>query len=95
MRSAAKFGMDQSDADRLAEIASDMGADNYRHDDLFASPEQKKAVSETERITDQIGKQNWLNVHFSAFALSHAAWRNHIAANDAILGATRKGPNYE
>lgn len=78
-----------------AEIASDMVADNDRHDTLFSSPEQKKAVKETEGITDQIGKQNWLNVHFRAFSLSHDAWRNHIAANDAILASTRERPNHD
>jgi len=44
--------------------------------------QQLRAMTEMTGLVDQIKKQHWLNVHFRAFSISHAAWMNHIKAKN-------------
>ena len=39
--------------------------------------QQEDALSQLSGLEDQIKKQHWLNVHFSAFTLANDAWTNH------------------
>lgn len=41
---------------------------------------QAKAFAGLVGLRDQVQKEHWLNVHFRAFELSHAAWQFHILA---------------
>lgn len=48
--------------------------------------EQEKLLAELRGLEDQIRKGHYLNVHFRAFQLAHAAWMEHIRQN-AVSGA--------
>lgn len=51
--------------------------------------EQEKLLAELRGLEDQIRKGHYLNVHFRAFQLAHAAWMEHIRQN--AVAAARGG----
>lgn len=50
--------------------------------------EQNQLLAELHGLEDQIRKGHFLNAHFRAFQLSHAAWMEHIRQN-AVSGSRR------
>lgn len=49
--------------------------------------EARAMMLELVGLRDQIQKQHYLNVHFRAFKLAHAAWMEHIRQN--AVGGSR------
>lgn len=54
------------------------------------STQQQQMLIELNGLRDQIEKGHYLNVHFRAFQLAHAAWQEHIRQN-AVTGARTPG----
>lgn len=58
-----------------------------RDDGKPMTVEQQKLLAELHGLKDQIEKGHFLNVHFRAFQLAHAAWQEHIRQN--AIGGSR------
>ena len=52
--------------------------------------QQRQLLIELDGLRDQIHKGHFLNVHFRAFQLAHAAWMEHVRQN-AVTGAREPG----
>lgn len=77
----------------MPDVREERMSDTYREDDgKPMTLEQQRLLLELHGLRDQIEKGHFLNVHFRAFQLAHAAWQKHIRQNAVARSRSCNSP---